>query len=155
MKGDTPIKAARKKLGKTQVQVAKEVGVAETAYQQYEYGNVTQQRKIPPHEWNEYFIKVSSAEKRRSMFVKHLPQVGFKIPDKLGQFMIFMKRDVLAKFSNMQYVLINLLETPLIALLLTYIIKYRNISRDSGGEYIFLNNSNLPVYIFMSVINDT
>ena len=117
-----------------------------------EYGNVTQQRKVQPKEWNEYFEKVSSVEKKKSVYVKHLPKVGFKIPDRLGQFMIFMKRDVLAKFSNMQYVLINLLETPLIALLLTYIIKYRNISRDAGGEYVFLNNSNLPVYIFMSVI---
>ena len=117
-----------------------------------EYGCATQQRKVQPKEWNEYFEKVSSVEKKKSGYVKHLPQVGFKIPDRLGQFMIFMKRDVLAKFSNMQYVLINLLETPLIALLLTYIIKYRNISRDSGGEYVFLNNSNLPVYIFMSVI---
>ena len=117
-----------------------------------EYGNVTQQRKVQPKEWNEYFEKVSSVEKKKSGYVKHLPQVGFKIPDHWGQFMIFMKRDVLAKFSNMQYVLINLLETPLIALLLTYIIKYRNISRDAGGEYVFLNNSNLPVYIFMSVI---
>ena len=117
-----------------------------------EYGNVTQQRKVQPKEWNEYFEKVSSVEKKKSMYVKHLPKVGFKIPDRLGQFMIFMKRDVLAKFSNVQYVLINLLETPLIALLLTYIIKYRNISRDAGGDYVFLNNSNLPVYIFMSVI---
>ncbi len=117
-----------------------------------EYGNVTQQRKVQPQEWNEYYEKVSSIEKKKSGYVKHLPKVGFKIPDRLGQFMIFMKRDVLAKFSNMQYVLINLLETPLIALLLTYIIKYRNISHDSGGEYVFLNNSNLPVYIFMAVI---
>ncbi|MBQ5574725.1 MAG: ATP-binding cassette domain-containing protein [Bacteroidales bacterium] len=117
-----------------------------------EYGNVTQQRKVQPKEWNEYFEKVSSVEKKKSGYVKHLPKVGFKIPDRWGQFMIFMKRDVLAKFSNMQYVLINLLETPLIALLLTYIIKYRNISHDSGGEYVFLNNSNLPVYIFMAVI---
>ena len=107
---------------------------------------------MQPKEWNEYFEKVSSVEKKKSGYVKHLPKVGFKIPDRWGQFMIFMKRDVLAKFSNMQYVLINLLETPLIALLLTYIIKYRNISRDAGGEYVFLNNSNLPVYIFMSVI---
>ncbi|MCR5454650.1 MAG: ATP-binding cassette domain-containing protein [Bacteroidales bacterium] len=117
-----------------------------------EYGNVTQQRKVQPSEWNEYFVKVSNIEKKRSMYVKHLPKVGFKTPDRFGQFMIFMKRDVLAKFSNMQYVLINLLETPLIALLLTYIIKYRNISRDAGGDYVFLDNSNLPVYIFMSVI---
>ena len=46
MKGDKPIKAARKQSGKTQKQVAKEVGVAESAYQQYEYGNVIPNVKL-------------------------------------------------------------------------------------------------------------
>lgn len=117
-----------------------------------EYGNVTQQRKITPQEWNEYFLKEASRDKKHSVLVRHLPKVGFSIPDAWGQFTIFMKRDVLSKFSNMQYVLINLLETPLIALILTFIIKYRSVSRDSMGEYTLLNNSNIPVYLFMSVI---
>ncbi len=117
-----------------------------------EYGNVTQQRKITPKEWNDYFVRENTREKRRSVLVRHLPKVGFSIPDVWGQFMIFMKRDVLSKFSNMQYVLINLLETPLIALVLTFIIKYRSVSKHAMGEYTLLNNSNIPVYLFMSVI---
>ena len=39
MKNETLI-AARKKSGKTQAQVAKEIGIAETAYQRYEQGKV-------------------------------------------------------------------------------------------------------------------
>lgn len=46
MKEGTTIKAARKQVEKTQKQVAKEIGVAECAYQQYEYGNVTPNVKI-------------------------------------------------------------------------------------------------------------
>lgn len=34
------LKAAREKSGKTQAQVAKETGIAERAYQRYEYGTV-------------------------------------------------------------------------------------------------------------------
>ena len=34
-----------------------------------EYGNVTQQRKVQPKEWNEYFEKVSSIEKKKSGYV--------------------------------------------------------------------------------------
>ncbi|MCQ2253212.1 MAG: ATP-binding cassette domain-containing protein [Bacteroidales bacterium] len=117
-----------------------------------EYGNVTSERKVTPKEWNDYFVKEASREKRHNVLVRHLPKVDFKIPDKLGQFGIFVKRDVLSKFSNMQYVLINLLETPLIALILTFIIKYRSVSKDALGEYQLLNNSNLPVYLFMAVI---
>ena len=40
MKEDTTIKAAREQSGKTQVQVAKEIGIAKAAYQRYECGKV-------------------------------------------------------------------------------------------------------------------
>ena len=40
MKGDTTIKVARKQSRKTQKQVANEIGIAENAYQQYEYGKI-------------------------------------------------------------------------------------------------------------------
>lgn len=40
MKEDTTIKAAREKSGKTQLQVANELGIAKTAYQRYECGKV-------------------------------------------------------------------------------------------------------------------
>lgn len=117
-----------------------------------EYGNATQTRKISPKEWAEFFNQEVGKEKRHSVLVKRLPEINFKIPGFFKQFSIFVKRDVLAKLSNAQYMLINLLEAPLLALLLTFIIKYRNISRDNADGYVFLDNSNLPVYLFMAVI---
>ena len=117
-----------------------------------EYGNATQTRKISPKEWCEFFNQEVGKEKRHSVLVKRLPEINFKIPGFFKQFSIFVKRDVLAKLSNAQYMLINLLEAPLLALLLTFIIKYRNISRDNADGYVFLDNSNLPVYLFMAVI---
>ncbi len=117
-----------------------------------EFGNVTQTRKISPKEWAEFYEKESKTEKKRSILVRKLPEINFKIPGFFKQFSIFVKRDVLAKLSNSQYVLINFLESPLLALLLTFIIKYRNISKDNDLGYTLLNNSNLPVYLFMSVI---
>ena len=117
-----------------------------------EYGNATQTRKISPKEWCEFFNQEVGKEKRHSVLVKRLPEINFKIPGFFKQFSIFVKRDVLAKLSNAQYMLINFLEAPLLALLLTFIIKYRNISRDNADGYVFLDNSNLPVYLFMAVI---
>ena len=38
---NTALKAAREQSGKTQLQVAKEIGVTESAYQKYEHGKVT------------------------------------------------------------------------------------------------------------------
>ena len=40
MKIQTPLQLARKTVGKTQKQVAKESGITEKGYQQQEYGNV-------------------------------------------------------------------------------------------------------------------
>ena len=40
MKESTPIKAAREKSGKTQLQVAKEIKIAKAAYQRYECGKI-------------------------------------------------------------------------------------------------------------------
>ena len=117
-----------------------------------EYGNATQTRKISPKEWCDYFNEETGKERKHSVLVKRLPEINFKIPGFFKQFSIFVKRDVLAKLSNAQYMLINFLEAPLLALLLTFIIKYRNISRDNLDGYVFLNNSNLPVYLFMAVI---
>jgi ABC-type multidrug transport system ATPase subunit len=115
-----------------------------------EFGNVTEQRKITPKEWNELHIKELSKQKKHYVLVKHLPEVNFKIPNFWRQFKIFLKRDLLSKFTNSQYILINMLESPLIALILSFIIKFRNIGKDSS--YTLLDNCNLPVYMFISVI---
>ncbi len=118
-----------------------------------EYGNLTQTRKISPQEWNEMYIEYSSQiDNKKSMLVKKIPEITFRIPHKLRQFSIFVKRDILSKLANTQYILINLLEAPILAFLLSFIIKFFNVDANSETGYTFFENSNLPVYIFMSVI---
>jgi hypothetical protein len=63
-----------------------------------------------------------------------------------------VKRDVLSKLANTQYLFINLLEAPVLALILSYIIKYYDINASNALGYTLMKNSNLTVYIFMSVI---
>ncbi|WP_066627595.1 ATP-binding cassette domain-containing protein [Labilibacter marinus] len=118
-----------------------------------EYGSFTKNRKIDPKEWNKRFI--NNKEKTNSSQEKingDLPKINFKIPNRLKQFMVFIKRDFLSKLSNRQYLLINLLETPVLALLLSSIIKYYNVDAVNNQGYIFQNNPNIVVYIIMSVI---
>ncbi len=115
------------------------------------YGNQTQIRKIPPEDWYERFKKYQESKTLRKRFlVRKLPETQFNIPSKFKQFWVFVARDILSKLSNLQYVIINLLETPLMALVLTFIIKYWPWDYDGG--YVLLKNDNLPVFIFMSVI---
>lgn len=115
-----------------------------------EYGKVTHARKVSPKEWNKYFENYSSSKEKGIDQNVDLPKVNFKIPNLVKQFMIFAKRDILSKLSNTQYLIINLLEAPVLAFILAYLIKYFNITGTNG--YTLSENSNLPVYLFMSVI---
>lgn len=118
-----------------------------------EYGNLTQTRKISPKEWSDNFEEYTKTEKlRRKILVRKLPEITFKIPKKFKQFRIFISRDILSKLSNSQYILINIFESPVLALILSFIIKYFNINSKEASSYNLYENDNLPVYIFMSVI---
>jgi len=118
-----------------------------------EYGKFTQRRKISPREWYQFFIDHNrSKEPALTDTPGSLPSISFKIPKKISQFFIFVKRDILAKLANSQYLVINFLEAPVLAFILSFIIKYYNESESDEIGYTLLGNSNLPVYIFMSVI---
>ena len=56
----------------------------------------------------------------------HLSRLS--LPNKIKQTIIFITRDTLSKLSNKQYLLINLLEAPLLAIILAVIIKYKSSS---------------------------
>lgn len=111
-----------------------------------EYGRFTNKRKYSPEQWNENFkkqIEIDTAEE-----LKEVPEKTLEIPSRIKQAKIFLQRDILSKISNRQYVLINLLEAPVLALLLAMITKYT----PPGSSYSFFSNENIPVFFFMSII---
>lgn len=113
-----------------------------------EYGNTTETRKISPKIWNEYFTEKIKLDKIET--VTEAPPKSLSLPSLLKQFLVFTKRDVLSKLGNTQYLLINLLEAPLLAFLLSFIIRY--IDDPKGDTYHFGHNENIPAYLFMSII---
>lgn len=116
-----------------------------------EYGIQTETRKFKADDWFERFNKYEQTSmKKRSFLVRKLPEITFKIPKKFKQFVVFTTRDILAKLSSLQYLFMNIFETPIMALVLSFIIKYWSLDNTDG--YCLYNNENLPVYIFMSVI---
>lgn len=115
-----------------------------------EYGKITLTRKVSPKEWNDHFRLTSEKNHKDIKSFGDIPKVSLNIPNKFKQMLVFAKRDIIAKLSNTQYLVINFLEAPVLALLLSYIIKYYNITGNKG--YTFHGNSNFTVYIFMSVI---
>lgn len=116
-----------------------------------EYGNTTSKRKVPPQRWNEAF-RDSRMGLETLPPEESVPPRNLHVPNMLGQFAIFLKRDVLSKFANRQYMLINFLEAPVLALLLSYFIKFSAGSGKNEGGYTLWENENLPAYLFMAVI---
>lgn len=112
-----------------------------------EFGNFSDKRKITPENWYEYYqtkLRINEVDE-----INALPKTSFKLPSLINQFSIFLKRDVLSKVADKQYMLVNLLEAPLLALILAYVIRYKN---SVTGEYLFMDNDNIPAYLLMSII---
>jgi ABC-type multidrug transport system ATPase subunit/uncharacterized tellurite resistance protein B-like protein/ABC-type multidrug transport system permease subunit len=113
-----------------------------------EFGRYTPKRKISPQKWEESFqenIKLDEVHQ-----VKDAPPSTLSIPSWFRQLKIFTIRDFLSKISNTQYITLNLLEAPLLGFILAFIIRY--IADPSSNIYIFRENENIPIYIFMSLI---
>lgn len=115
-----------------------------------EYGHFTNERKIPAEQWNDIFRKMHRPGK--VMTASAVPHSTLNIPSRAKQTWLFSMRDVLAKLHNTQYLVINLLEAPLLAFILAFIVRYYNVDDQNTGEYIFSKNLNIPAYLFMSVI---
>ncbi len=116
-----------------------------------EYGNQTTDRKVSPQRWYHYFkekIRLPYLEATREE-----PPHALNIPNRWRQWRIYTTRDILAKLSNKQYITINLLQAPLLALILSYIVRYYPVDElTNKGTYVFADNVNIPAFIFMSII---
>lgn len=116
-----------------------------------EFGRYTRDRRILPFEWYQEFKQSFKPEK----FTKGATSAiqAIKHAAWLRQLGVFLKRDVLSKMNNRQYLAINLLQAPLLALLLSLINRHYDIDRlKNGSGYTFAENENLPVFVFISII---
>lgn len=115
-----------------------------------EFGNLTHQRKVSPLEWNKLYAENIESSVTQEAEVVATPDTHFTIPGKLKQFGVFIKRDLLSKLTNKQYILINLLEAPALAMILAFFMRF--FIPSGVDSYVFRQNENIPVYIFISVI---
>ncbi len=116
-----------------------------------EYGQSTQSRRVKPVEWNEKFIgsgKMESELAENNGSGGRLPDAA-SIPSRISQFIVFLTRDVRSKLADSQYMLINFLETPVLAIILASLVRF--YANDEAG-YVFRENDNIPAYMFMCVV---
>jgi len=113
-----------------------------------EFGKYTEKRKVRPNEWSNTFASKHPFVKLPE--IKEPPHKNLQRPGLLKQFLIYFSRDLKSKISNSQYVLLTLLEAPILGFILSFIIRY--IPDPDSDIYIFSENENIPIYIFMSLI---
>ena len=113
-----------------------------------EFGKYTDKRKVKPDEWADTFREkhpfISLPE------VKEPPHKNLQRPGLWQQFVIYLTRDIRSKLANRQYIQLTLLEAPVLGFILSFIIRY--IPDPDSTVYIFSENENIPIYIFMSLI---
>jgi ABC-type multidrug transport system ATPase subunit len=117
-----------------------------------EYGNITYTRKTKPVEWNTHYKDLIESNIHSEKKHTEIPKSVFKVPTKIKQFFVFITRDVKSKLTNLQYLLINFIEAPLLAFILAFLVRYYNTDDENSKGYIFRENENIPAYMFMSVV---
>ena len=105
------------------------------------------ERQVSPEEWyGKYRKKMMPAVEGPPEKINITPG-SFRVPSKSVQIRTFIRRNITRKLADTQYMTINLLEAPLLALILAFISKY-----SENGVYLFSTNKNYPVFLFMSII---
>lgn len=115
-----------------------------------EFGRYTRERKVLPFEWYKEFRKSYKPESftpGKKSVIKAIRHSGW-----WRQFGVFVGRDIQAKLHNKQYLAINFLQAPLLALVLALVNRYYSIDQSTGGFYTFFKNENIPVFAFIAII---
>lgn len=112
-----------------------------------DYGQVTSNRRVSPEEWFDFYNVFIANALVPSRVVEDMP-TALKAPSWLKQWITYWTRDLKTKRSNRQYVLMNLLQAPVLAIFLATFTRFQ----DGGVAYSYRLSENLPQFLFISVI---
>jgi ABC transport system ATP-binding/permease protein len=111
-------------------------------------GNFLPERRFTPEFWySEYRKKTKVKKEEITSSASFLPPADSKKPGLLKQFSIFFERNLRIKTADRQYLFINLLEAPVLALIVGWFTRF-----SEGNEYIFFENKSLISYLFMAIV---
>jgi ABC transport system ATP-binding/permease protein len=111
-------------------------------------GNFLAERRFSPEYWyKRYRDEMMKKDESHQTTPTTLPGSGSKKPGLLKQFRIFFERNLKIKITDRQYLIINILEAPLLAVIVGYFTRF-----SEGDNYIFFENKSLISYLFMSIV---
>lgn len=112
-------------------------------------GNELHYRLISPFNWHKLYKKNHVASDLVDQFPTELPKNNLNIPNPFKQFLIFSHRNLKSKFSDKQYILLSLIEAPILGSILGFFTKFTD---STSTKYSFSENENIPAFFFMSVL---
>lgn len=113
-----------------------------------EYGRKTETRRTGPKEWNDFYTVMIGNTTREVHEPTNDLDRRSTLANAWQQWRTYFKRDVLTKWRNKQYLLVNALEAPALAMLLAGFMRYVA----PGADYTFRHSENIPPFLFISVI---
>ena len=119
-------------------------------------GRLTDERKVTPQRWHQMYLSRMTENRVEGQThsplpkpqVTEIPATDQKKPSVLKQWWIFIRRNVMTKITNRQYLAITLFEAPLLAGICALLTHYAS----PGEPYCLMNNKNLVSYLFMAII---
>ncbi len=110
-------------------------------------GELTNDRVFNNTDWHKFYIKEEGIEQESENIKLSKPLTT--IPNNLRQFWIYFKRNVAIRKSDSQYLSLIFLGAPLLALMMAFFLKSTDLVTH---EYRFIDNDNIPAYLFISVV---
>ncbi|MDX9928400.1 MAG: ATP-binding cassette domain-containing protein [Bacteroidales bacterium] len=104
-------------------------------------------RQVQPEEWYARYCDKMQVIPPPDPPRQPLPPSNFRIPGRISQVATFVRRNFTRKRADRQYMIINLLEAPLLAFVLGYFSKF-----SAEESYVFSENKNFLIFLFMSVV---
>ncbi len=117
-----------------------------------EHGEITDVRKRKPEEWSNTFNSIKGVEQENVLFETKLPNLKHSRPSLGRQFSVYLKRFVLSKIRDYEFLTYSIAIPILLALIISFFSKYFSVSPDGGHVYRYYNNENIPVFFLMSFI---
>lgn len=109
-------------------------------------GHRTDKRKVTPADWHKLYL--DSRPEMGKVDKSEIPPTDQKRPGRLKQMLIFLRRNISAHLADRQYLLVTLLEAPVLAFISALLTHYTA----DGAAYTVMDNKNLPSYLFMAII---
>ncbi|MFM7814829.1 MAG: ATP-binding cassette domain-containing protein, partial [Flavobacteriales bacterium] len=117
-----------------------------------EYGVETDIRRVTPKEWNDFYNVMIGNHLAAKTKRPELPSSTTNLPNWVSQMRTFFARDWMSKLANRQFLIVSLLEAPVLAFVLALFIKYYEQDALGNLHYTFGSNHNFPQYLFISVV---